>query len=169
MPDIDRFTHNPELPAVSDVIPHQPPHLWLDGVSEVTGGEAFGFWTPGDEHYDGHFDYTDEDPETAITILPGVIQIEATAQLGAYALLLEEPDKIPLLTSVGSRHEQPVFPGQTLGLHMVFTERERRGFVGRGEVTVDGELTTAVRIAGRLVTRRAAEKLLRPRGRQSEL
>ena len=103
------YMHNPELPAVTDVIPHRPPHLWLDGVIECQPGvSATGFWTPGPEHFMGHFN-------EELEILPGVKQIEAGAQVGAYMMMSENPgETIPLFAGIDEvKFAAPVFPGAT--------------------------------------------------------
>ncbi len=70
------------FPAPADVLPHRSPFLLLDEVTELEiGSSAKGFWRiTGEEwFFPGHF--------PGRPTLPGVLMLEAIAQLGAYAVL----------------------------------------------------------------------------------
>ena len=149
------FEHNPNLPAVTDVIPHRPPSLWLDGVIDCTPGEsATGFWTPKPEDYAGHF----EDEE----LLMAVKQVESAAQLGAYALMIENPGKI-LATFAGIREfnfSAPVFPGNTMHLAVSDLKKDGREFSGVATAMVDEEETASGVIVGKLMPMRVGMRAL---------
>ncbi|MDO9556502.1 MAG: 3-hydroxyacyl-ACP dehydratase FabZ [Coriobacteriia bacterium] len=124
--------------AIERIIPHRSPFLLVDRAEDVTPGlGATGyldvaedmFWVP------GHF------PE--YPVMPGVLIVEALAQVGAIALLsLEEnKGKIALFAGIDKvRFKRQVSPGDTLRLTVEITKS--RGPIGFGTATatVDGEL-----------------------------
>ena len=133
----------------NSVIPHRPPHLWVDEITAVTlGEEATGLWTPGQEHYDGHFGAPFE-------LLMGVKQVEAGAQVGAFAIMygLDE-DVLPIFAGIdGVRFPSMVAPGSTMTIHTGIVERKKKEFKGEIEVQVGGNTTTHGYILGRVVPR----------------
>jgi 3-hydroxyacyl-[acyl-carrier-protein] dehydratase len=76
--------------------------------------------------------------------MPGVLIIEAMAQVGAVAIYYDLPDrdrKLVYFTGIeNAKFRRPVVPGDQLRLEM--EELNRRSNFGkmRGEVTVDGKL-----------------------------
>ena len=95
--------------------------------------------------FDGHFpDYP---------IFPGVLIVEAMAQVGAIAVLSvpENKGKIVLFAGIDRlRFRGPVYPGDTLRLEVKFTKM--RGSIGKGtakatvegKTVAEGELTFAI-------------------------
>lgn len=125
------------LPAPADVLPHRPPFLFLDEVTELAPGErAVGAWhLSGDEtFFVGHF--------PGRPTLPGVLMIEAIAQLGAYAVLAGgmHAGKLPLFGGVdGVRFRRQVEPGDTLALEVDLGRMSARAGKGHGRASVAGE------------------------------
>ena len=126
-----------ELLPPDQVLPHRPPFLFLDEVTEVVAGvSATGRWRlTGDEaFFAGHF--------PGRPTLPGVLMVEAIAQLGAYAVLSSPavaPGKLPLFGGVdGVRFRQQVVPGDTLDLEVTLGRMSARAGKGHGRASVDG-------------------------------
>ena len=126
------------LPAPDQVLPHRPPFLLVDEVTEVVEGvSAKGFWRlTGDEaFFAGHF--------PGRPTLPGVLMIEAIAQVGAYAVLSSPevaPGKLPLFGGVdGVRFRQQVVPGDTLDLEVTLGRMSARAGRGKGRASVNGK------------------------------
>jgi 3-hydroxyacyl-[acyl-carrier-protein] dehydratase len=123
---------------IESILPHRDPFLLLDEVIELEPGRrvvatrkvrADDFWVP------GHF------PERAV--MPGVLIVEAMAQAGAVAVLIEEENrgKIAFFAGIDDcRFKRIVSPGETLTLACEIDTV--RGPIGRGKATahVGGEL-----------------------------
>ncbi len=133
---------------IQEIIPHRWPFLLVDRIVELReGAGAVGIKnvSAGEPVFLGHF--------PGFPIFPGVLIIEALAQVGAVAILsLEEyRGKIVLFAGVDSfRFREPVQPGDTVRLEVELTKR--KGPIGKGnaratvddKVVAEGELTFAV-------------------------
>ena len=123
---------------IESIIPHRAPFLLVDRVLEMEQGvsavgeldvTAEAFWVP------GHF------PE--YPVMPGVLIVEALAQVGAVALLslAENQGKLAFFAGIDKvRFKRQVVPGDTLRLECQITRM--RGPIGFGEAraSVSGEL-----------------------------
>lgn len=129
-----------EVVDIMKCIPHRFPMLMVDRILELEPGQravAVKNVTINEPIFAGHY------PD--MPIFPGVLIIEAMAQVGGVALLPEgasaaEGGKVPLLTGVdGVRFRRPVVPGDQLRIEV--TALKVRGSIGKvaGKVTVDGE------------------------------
>ena len=77
-----------DITEIKEIIPHRYPFLLVDKIIEIEEGKrAVGIKnvTANEEFFNGHFpDYP---------VMPGVLIIEALAQVGAVALLKKEENK----------------------------------------------------------------------------
>jgi 3-hydroxyacyl-[acyl-carrier-protein] dehydratase len=126
----------PALPAPIDVLPHRPPFLFVDELVQlVPGASATGRWhLTGDEtFFAGHF--------PGRPTLPGVLMVEALAQVGAIAVL-QDPryfGKLPLFGGIDSvRFRRQIEPGDTLELRVEMGRLSARAGKGHGVASVGG-------------------------------
>ena len=123
---------------IANVLPHRFPLAMVDRIVDGEAGEwARGIKcvSVGEPVFCGHF------PQEHV--MPGVLILEALAQVGAVAILSlpENRGKIALFGGVkNARFRRKVTPGDVLEMECVLTKR--RGPVGIGEckATVNGEL-----------------------------
>lgn len=121
-----------------EVLPHRPPFLFLDELADVVPGvSARGRWTlrEGEGFFAGHF--------PGRPTLPGVLMVEAIAQLGAVVLLTDDRyrGKLPLFGGIDrARFRRQVVPGETLDISVVMGRLSARAGTGTGTASVDGEM-----------------------------
>lgn len=123
---------------IQEILPHRYPFLMVDKIVELEEGKfARGIKcvSANEMHFLGHF------PEKHV--MPGVLIIEALAQVGAVAILMQEENKGKLAYFGGikkARFKKQVMPGDVLELYCELTKI--RGNIGIAEAvaTVDGEV-----------------------------
>jgi 3-hydroxyacyl-[acyl-carrier-protein] dehydratase len=122
----------------TDLLPHRHPFLFVTEVVEVVPGErAVARWhLTGDEaFFAGHF--------PGRPTLPGVLQVEALAQVGALAVLADEryAGRLPLFGGIDkARFRRQVGPGDTLELAVAIDQLGSTAGKGTGTATVDGQV-----------------------------
>lgn len=137
-----------DIGEILKIIPHRYPFLLVDRILEVEPGRrAVGLKqvTINEPFFQGHF--------PGYPIMPGVLIVEALAQVGAVAVLSlpENRDRLALFAGIDNfRFRKPVVPGDSLRLEVELTRM--RGTVGKGQaralvdgqVVADGELMFAL-------------------------
>lgn len=123
---------------IKDILPHRYPFLMIDRVEEVAEGKsAKGYKnvTINENFFNGHFpDYP---------VMPGVLILEALAQMGAICILSQEEFKGKIGFLVGAdkvRWKKQVTPGDKLNLEIEIVRLRGSIGVGKGRATVDGNL-----------------------------
>jgi 3-hydroxyacyl-[acyl-carrier-protein] dehydratase len=122
---------------IRDLIPHRYPFLLVDRVEEIEPGvRAVGIKnvTQNEPFFQGHFpDYP---------VMPGVLIIEAMAQVGAVGVMAggEHRDRLALFAGIdGVRFRRQVLPGDVLRMEVEITRLKGKVGRGKGRATVSGE------------------------------
>lgn len=125
-----------DIDQIRNILPHRYPFLLVDRITELEEERVVGIKnvTVNEPHFMGHFpDYP---------VMPGVLIIEAMAQVAGVLVLKSIPDrdkKLVFLASVEeAKFRKPVRPGDQLVIEMVMVRR--KSFVAKmaGKATVDG-------------------------------
>ena len=123
--------------TIRELIPHRYPFLLVDRIEEIEPGvRAVGIKnvTQNEPFFEGHFpDYP---------VMPGVLIVEALAQVGAVGVMsLEEfHGKLTLFAGIdGVRFRRQVFPGDVLRMEVEISRLKGRVGRGKGSATVEGE------------------------------
>ncbi|HEY7915835.1 MAG TPA: 3-hydroxyacyl-ACP dehydratase FabZ [Acidimicrobiales bacterium] len=120
-----------------DYLPHRDPFLFVTELRSVEPGQsASGSWQlTGDEaFFAGHF--------PGRPTLPGVLMVEALAQLGGVAVLADPKfaGKLPLFGGIErARFRRQVVPGDLLELEVTLGRMSARAGKGTGRATVGGQ------------------------------
>lgn len=129
---------------IMKMIPHRYPFLLVDRITECVPGEyckGYKNVTMNEEFFCGHF--------PGNPIMPGVLQIEAMAQLSAGILMTlpEYQGKLALFAGIdGARFKNIVRPGDRLDMESRILKR--KGPIVKAEVKafVDGKLTVSAEL-----------------------
>lgn len=142
VPEFD-LTKEPvfDINAIRKLLPHRPPFLMIDKVIERGENYIVGVKnvTMNEPYFVGHFP---DEP-----VMPGVLQIEAMAQLGGIMVLSENNNPENYSTYFMKidkvRFKRKVVPGDTLILRLEFVQPIRRGIVHmRGFAYVNDSIAT---------------------------
>jgi len=142
LPEFDLF--GKPLYTVEDIqkfLPHRPPFLFVDKILAMSDEDIVGVKnvTMNEYFFQGHF--------PGEPIMPGVIQIEAMAQVGGVFILSRMPDPenyTPFFLKIMDvKFRYKVVPGDTLIFYLKLASPVRRGIV---------HMYSNAYVAGRLVT-----------------
>ena len=134
------------IKEIQEIIPHRHPFLLIDCIEELEPGvRAVGYKsvTYNEPQFNGHFP---QEP-----VMPGVLMVEALAQVGAVAILSVEAKrgKTAYFGAIDKcKFKQKVVPGDRLRLECEIIRQKGPVGVGRavatnqdGKVAVSAELT----------------------------
>jgi 3-hydroxyacyl-[acyl-carrier-protein] dehydratase len=147
-----------DIQEIRDILPHRYPFLMVDRIIEMEEERIVGIKnvTVNEPFFMGHF------PD--FPVMPGVLVVEAMAQVAGVLVLKSIPDRhqrLVLLASVEeAKFRKPVVPGDQLRIEMIVTRRKATVAKMRGVATVEGTVVAEAVVMCKLADR--------PAGRVSE-
>ncbi len=144
-----------DINEIREILPHRYPFLLVDRIVELEADRVVGIKnvTANEPFFQGHF------PD--FPVMPGVLIVEAMAQVAGVLVLKSMPDranKLVLLVAVkDARFRKPVVPGDTLRMEMKVIKRKASVAVMAGVATVDGVLVAEAEVMCKL-----ADKVAKP-------
>ncbi len=126
------------IKEIMDTIPHRYPFLLVDKIVELEEGvcaRGLKNVTMNEPFFQGHFP---DEP-----VMPGVLIIEALAQVGAYTVLSLEENKGKIAFFAGLdkvKFRQKVVPGDTLILEMNLVKLKKNAGIGEGKAYVNDKV-----------------------------
>ena len=129
---------------IEQILPHRYPFLLVDRVTDYEPGQ----WAKGvkcvsvnEMQFCGHF--------PGQHVMPGVLVIEALAQVGAIAILTEEENKGKIVFFGGiknARFKKQIIPGDVLEMECQLTERKEPVGYGKAVAKVDGKIAVVAEL-----------------------
>ncbi len=134
-------------------LPHDDPFVFVDKIIDLSPTHIIGIKnvTLNEYYFRGHF--------PGNPIMPGVLQIEAMAQVGGVMILsgIEDPDKYTtlFLKIDNVKFKEKVVPGDTLKIRMELVAPPRRGIaIMRGQIFVGNRIVTEAEIMAQIVKKK---------------
>ncbi len=134
-----------DIKQIMEIIPHRQPFLLIDRVTEMVPGQLIKGYknvSYNEPYFAGHFP---QEP-----VMPGVLQLEALAQLGAVAVLSLEENKGKTAYFAGvnqAKFKHKVVPGDRLDLECEIIKTKGPLGIGAVKATVDGKLACKAEIS----------------------
>ncbi|MEO7144496.1 MAG: 3-hydroxyacyl-ACP dehydratase FabZ [Bryobacteraceae bacterium] len=125
-----------DICAIREILPHRYPMLLVDAILELAPDRIVGIKnvTVNEPFFTGHF------PD--FPVMPGVMIIEAMAQVAGVLVLSQIPDrknKLVLLASIEeAKFRKPVIPGNQLRIEMLLDKKKATVAKMHGTAKVDG-------------------------------
>lgn len=138
-----------DVEGIKKILPHRPPFLMVDRIIELTPERVVGVKNVSinEDLFRGHF------PNQPI--FPGVLQVEAMAQVGGVLVLSQFEDPENYLTYFmkmdNVKFRKMVVPGDTLVFELTYLSPYRRGIAHMlGKAYVNGELVTEAEMMAKI-------------------
>ena len=143
-----------DIKRIIEMLPHRYPFLLVDRVTELVEDERIAGIknvTINEPFFQGHF--------PGLPIMPGVLQLEALAQLSGILLLLNPKDRGSLAYFMAidkARFRKPVVPGDQLILMSEVLKKKRRLLKVYGRALVEGKVVSEAELLFRVLPKSGA-------------
>jgi 3-hydroxyacyl-[acyl-carrier-protein] dehydratase len=141
-----------KIQEILTILPQRYPFLLVDRILETDGATymvGLKNVTINEPFFQGHF------PEHPV--MPGVLLVEALAQVGVVLLLNNDPNRNSKLVYFSGidkcRFRQPVIPGDQLRIEVSVLKQRGRYFKMKGQALVDGNLAVEANLSCSVVDR----------------
>jgi len=141
-----------KIQEILKVLPQRYPFLLVDRILETDGSThmvGLKNVTINEPFFQGHF------PDHPV--MPGVLLVEALAQVGVALLLFGDQNRDAKLIYFSAidkcRFRQPVIPGDQLRIKVTVLKQRDRYFKMKGEATVDGNIVVEAELSCSVVDR----------------
>ena len=141
-----------DVVEIQNILPHRYPFLLVDRILEFEPGQrivGIKNVTINEEFFQGHF--------PGKPVMPGVLIVEAMAQVGGVLLLREIEDRDSKLVYFmgidGARFRKPVVPGDQIRFEVEILKRKSSTCKLQGKAFVDGALVAEAVILSAMVDR----------------
>jgi 3-hydroxyacyl-[acyl-carrier-protein] dehydratase len=140
-----------DIEEIRNILPHRYPMLLVDRILELEPERIVGIKnvTVNEPFFQGHF------PD--FPVMPGVLIVEAMAQVAGVLVLKSIPDrasKLVLLAGIdNARFRRQVLPGDQLRIEMKVVRRKASVAKMQGVATVDGAVVAEVEVLCKLADR----------------
>ena len=144
-----------DIQAIREILPHRYPMLLVDCIVELEPERIVGIKnvTINEPFFNGHF------PE--FPVMPGVLIVEAMAQVAGVLVLKEMADRknrLVLLASIEqAKFRKPVLPGDQLRIEMKVGRRKASVAKMHGTATVNGVVVAEAEVLCKLAEKAPAE------------
>jgi beta-hydroxyacyl-ACP dehydratase FabZ len=145
-----------DIQEIREILPHRYPMLMVDRILEMSDDRIVGIKnvTGNEPHFMGHFPH--------FPVMPGVLIIEAMAQVAGVLVLKSIPnrdEKLVLLASIEeAKFRKPVVPGDQLRIEMMLTRRKATVAKMQGIATVDGTVVAEAVVMCKLADKPAPDR-----------
>jgi beta-hydroxyacyl-ACP dehydratase FabZ len=141
-----------KIKEILEVLPHRFPFLLVDRIVETDGSSymvGLKNVTINEPFFQGHF------PNHPV--MPGVLLVEALAQVGVILLLNDDPDRESKLVYFSGidkcRFRQPVVPGDQLRIEVAVLKQRDRYYKMKGQASVDSHTAVEAELSCSVVDR----------------
>ncbi len=145
-----------DIQEIMAILPHRYPFLLVDRIEEILPGErivGLKNVTVNEPFFAGHFPLQ--------PVMPGVLILEAIAQVGAVMILKDLPDRarklVYFVAIEDAKFRRPVVPGDQLRIEVKAQSMRSKFGKMRGEARVDGKLAAEATVTYAVVDRDSAE------------